>query len=88
MRSCSPRRFNTCVLAAASVFALSITNAAAQASGREVAPIASFDSAWAAIGRTYWDAALLDGAWRVARDSLRTALADGWGGSMMASATC
>ena len=74
MRSCSPRRFNTCVLAAASVFALSSTNAAAQASGREVAPIASFDSAWAAIGRTYWDAALLDGAWRVARDSLRTAL--------------
>ena len=39
-----------------------------------VAPIASFDSAWASISRTYWDAALLDGAWRVARDSLRGAL--------------
>ena len=39
-------------------------------------PLASFDSAWAAITRTYWDQALLDGRWKVVRDSLRTSLGD------------
>ncbi len=39
--------------------------------GRMVAPLASFDSAWASISRTFWDTALVNGRWRVAHDSLR-----------------
>lgn len=37
-------------------------------------PLASFDSAWAAISRTYWDTAFLSSRWRGAHDSLRAAL--------------
>ena len=34
-------------------------------------PLANFDSAWAAVSRTYWDTALVHGRWRAAHDSLR-----------------
>ncbi len=37
-------------------------------------PLASFDSAWAAISRTYWDTAFIASHWRSAHDSLRVAL--------------
>jgi carboxyl-terminal processing protease len=40
------------------------------------APIASLDSAWASIGRTYFDTALVNGAWRTAYDSIRRSLGD------------
>ena len=33
--------------------------------------IATFDSAWLAMSRTYWDTALVNGRWRAAHDSLR-----------------
>jgi carboxyl-terminal processing protease len=39
--------------------------------GERVAPVVTFDSAWSAIARTYWDTTLLKGRWRVAHDSLR-----------------
>lgn len=39
-------------------------------------PLASFDSAWASIARTYWDTALLQGRWRTAHDSLRAGLGE------------
>jgi carboxyl-terminal processing protease len=38
------------------------------------APMASFDSAWSAVSRTYWDTTLVNGRWRASRDSLRAAL--------------
>ena len=37
-------------------------------------PIASFDSAWVKISRTYWDTLLVEGAWRAAYDSIRATL--------------
>lgn len=37
-------------------------------------PIASFDSAWASIARTYWDASLVRGRWQAIADSLRGGL--------------
>lgn len=37
-------------------------------------PLASFDSAWASISRTYFDTALVAGRWRVTSDSLRGTL--------------
>lgn len=37
-------------------------------------PMASFDSAWSSVSRTYWDTTLVNGRWRATRDSLRTAL--------------
>ncbi len=54
-------------------------NASAQATERAAvssAPLASFDSAWASISRTFWDTALVNGRWRVARDSLRALAAE------------
>lgn len=33
--------------------------------------LATFDTAWAAVSRTYWDTTLVKGAWRAAHDSLR-----------------
>lgn len=39
-----------------------------------VAPVASFDSAWAAVARTYWDTAFIARRWRPAHDSIRQAL--------------
>ena len=39
-------------------------------------PIASLDSAWASISRTYYDTALVNGAWRTSFDSLRGALGE------------
>lgn len=38
-------------------------------------PRASFDSAWAAVSRTYWDTLFVAGRWRVVHDSLRATLA-------------
>lgn len=38
-------------------------------------PVASLDSAWASIARTYYDTALVRGSWRTTYDSLRAALA-------------
>ncbi len=49
---------------------------AAPAAPATPAPLASFDTAWAAVSRSYWDQALIDGAWKSARDSLRAALGD------------
>lgn len=37
-------------------------------------PLASFDSAWASIARTYWDTALVSGRWKSVADSLRGTL--------------
>lgn len=37
-------------------------------------PLASFDTAWASIARTYYDTTLINGRWAAARDSLRGAL--------------
>jgi carboxyl-terminal processing protease len=37
-------------------------------------PLSSLDTAWAAISRTYFDTALVNGPWRALHDSLRTAL--------------
>lgn len=46
-----------------------------RAQGSEDArPIASFDSAWVKISRTYWDTLLVEGAWRAAYDSIRATL--------------
>ena len=45
----------------------------AQGAG-EARPIASFDSAWVKISRTYWDTLLVEGAWRAAYDSIRATL--------------
>lgn len=39
-------------------------------------PLASFDTAWASISRTYFDTALVAGRWRVTSDSLRATLGD------------
>jgi carboxyl-terminal processing protease len=41
---------------------------------QDPAPLASFDTAWAAMSRAYFDTALVNGRWRVAHDSLRRAL--------------
>lgn len=38
------------------------------------APIASYDSAWAALSRTYWDTSFIARRWRPAHDSIRSAL--------------
>lgn len=46
-----------------------------RAQGSEAArPIASFDTAWVKISRTYWDTVLVEGAWRAAYDSIRATL--------------
>jgi len=39
-----------------------------------VAPLATFDSAWSAMARTYFDTALVNGRWRATYDSLRGGL--------------
>ncbi len=39
-------------------------------------PLASFDTAWSAISRTYFDTTLIQGRWSTTRDSLRTGLGD------------
>jgi carboxyl-terminal processing protease len=51
-----------------------------------VIPIASFDSAWAAVSRTFWDTALVNGRWRAARDSIRNAVGDSANDSAVRSA--
>lgn len=52
----------------------SAQTAAVPAKSGVVAPIASFDSAWAAVARTYWDTAFIASRWRPAHDSIRRAL--------------
>jgi carboxyl-terminal processing protease len=37
-------------------------------------PLASFDTAWAAIARSYWDTTFIASTWKGAHDSLRTGL--------------
>jgi carboxyl-terminal processing protease len=49
---------------------------AAEAQGQAPAPVASLDSAWASIARTYYDTALVRGSWRTKYDSMRAALAE------------
>ena len=44
------------------------------ANSRIMAPIASYDSAWAALARTYWDTSFIATRWRPAHDSIRAAL--------------
>jgi carboxyl-terminal processing protease len=48
----------------------------AGAQGQAPAPVASLDSAWASIARTYYDTALVRGSWRTKYDSMRAALAE------------
>lgn len=43
----------------------------ALAQGADRPPVASLDSAWANIARTYWDTTFVRGPWRAAFDSLR-----------------
>lgn len=38
------------------------------------APIASLDTAWSAISRTYWDTLVVKGPWRAAYDSIRATI--------------
>ncbi len=52
----------------------SVSAASPAPAGQTPAPIASFDSAWAAIARSYWDLPLVEGRWRVVHDSLRGTL--------------
>jgi carboxyl-terminal processing protease len=44
------------------------------ASAQSHPPLASFDTAWAAISRTYWDTTFIAGTWKGAHDSLRQGL--------------
>lgn len=60
-------------LTVVAALAVAVSGAAAQ---QGPAPVASLDSAWASISRTYYDTALVRGPWRNKYDSLRTALAD------------
>jgi carboxyl-terminal processing protease len=41
---------------------------------QDVAPLAVYDSAWAAMARTYFDTSFVNGRWRDAYDSIRTTL--------------
>jgi len=59
-------------LAVIAALAVAVSGAAAQQSP---APVASLDSAWASIERTYYDTVLVRGPWRATYDSLRAALA-------------
>lgn len=47
-----------------------------QAQQAPASAVASFDSAWAAIARTFWDTTLVNGRWRTVKDSLRAGLED------------
>lgn len=56
-------------------FALALSLLGATAlTAQSPAPLATYDSAWAAMARTYFDTALVNGRWRLAHDSLRRAL--------------
>lgn len=43
----------------------------AGAQGRLPVPVASLDTAWSALSRTYWDTLFVQGRWRAAYDSIR-----------------
>ena len=75
MRFLALRRFAlTLVVCALSTGPVRAQAAAAPASSGITAPIASYDSAWAALARTYWDTAFIATRWRPAHDSIRAAL--------------
>jgi carboxyl-terminal processing protease len=63
------------LIALVAALAVALPGATAQQSAAP-SPVASLDSAWASISRTYYDTALVRGKWRGTYDSLRTALAD------------
>ena len=46
----------------------------AEAQAARPAPIASLDTAWSAISRTYWDTVVVQGPWRAAFDSIRATI--------------
>jgi len=51
-----------------------VTSAPPKTTAASPTPMASFDSAWSAVSRTYWDTTLVNGRWRAVHDSLRGAL--------------
>ena len=53
---------------------LAATLAATPAAAQSPPPLASFDTAWAAISRTYWDTTFIASTWKGAHDSLRSVL--------------
>lgn len=53
-----------------------VFSAASLGAQSDVPPLASFDTAWSAIARTYFDTTLIQGRWSTTRDSLRTALGE------------
>lgn len=58
-------------------FLLAVVFAASPLGAQDtVPPLASFDTAWSTIARTYFDTTLIQGRWGRARDSLRTALGE------------
>ena len=65
-----------CALLAARTASAQAVAEAPAAVAAPVIPIASFDSAWAAVSRTFWDTALVNGRWRAARDSIRGAVGE------------
>lgn len=48
-----------------------VTVAPTSGGAQDASLLATFDTAWAAVSRTYWDTALVNGRWRASRDSLR-----------------
>lgn len=61
------------VVSTSSVGAQNATQTEAQS---EAPPLASFDTAWSAISRTYFDTTLVQGRWSAMRDSLRSSLGE------------
>jgi carboxyl-terminal processing protease len=51
-----------------------VTPVPAKTAAGSPTPMASFDSAWSAVSRSYWDTTLVNGRWRAVHDSLRGAL--------------
>ena len=73
MRPCRPLPLAP---ASALVAAFMLAASAPAALGAQDAPPrASFDSAWAAVSRSYWDTSFVAGPWRAVHDSLRATLA-------------
>jgi len=64
----------TAATARAQVVAAPAATPAATPAAMPAVPVASLDSAWGAISRTYWDTLLVQGAWRAAYDSIRASL--------------
>ena len=64
----------TAIRRLALAFVASAITAGPAAAQTAAAPIASYDSAWAALARTYWDTSFIATRWRPAHDSIRAAL--------------